>query len=99
LTFSMDATNETVTFTVVAVSASGQKAPTTDAPMAVAVLSPTSGTLTVILGHTNPKMTLDRYAHLSPEYVQRQSVLMDRMYGSNTFSTVPGATPVERRLV
>ena len=28
--------------------------------------------LAKILGHSNPKMTLDRYAHLSPDFIQEQ---------------------------
>jgi integrase len=34
--------------------------------------------LAVILGHANPKMTLDRYANLSPEYIRSQRAVMDR---------------------
>ncbi len=30
------------------------------------------------MGHANPKMTLDRYAHLSPEYTRAQTAVMDR---------------------
>jgi integrase len=33
--------------------------------------------LAKILGHSNPKMTLDRYAHLSPEFVNEQRRVMD----------------------
>ena len=44
LTFSMDATNETVTFYAVACSASGLKTSTSGAPTASCVLSPTTGT-------------------------------------------------------
>ena len=36
--------------------------------------------LAKILGHSNPKITLDRYAHLSPEFVHAQRSIMDRMY-------------------
>jgi hypothetical protein len=36
--------------------------------------------LAKILGHSNPKMTLDRYAHLSPEFVHAQRGIMDQMY-------------------
>jgi integrase len=34
--------------------------------------------LAVILGHANPKMTLDRYAKLSPVYIRGQRAVMDR---------------------
>jgi hypothetical protein len=34
--------------------------------------------LAVILGHANPKMTLDRYAKLSPEYIRSLRAVMDR---------------------
>lgn len=34
--------------------------------------------LAKILGHSNPKMTLDRYAHLSPDFIQEQQQVMDR---------------------
>jgi len=33
--------------------------------------------LAKILGHSNPKITLDRYAHLSPEFIQEQRRVMD----------------------
>jgi hypothetical protein len=33
--------------------------------------------LAQILGHSNPKMTLDTYAHLSPEYINEQRRVMD----------------------
>ncbi|MGD0306534.1 MAG: tyrosine-type recombinase/integrase, partial [Candidatus Acidiferrales bacterium] len=36
--------------------------------------------LAKILGHSNPKITLDRYAHLSPEFVHAQRGIMDQMY-------------------
>jgi integrase len=36
--------------------------------------------LAKILGHSNPKITLDRYAHLSPEFVHAQKGIMDDMY-------------------
>jgi len=36
--------------------------------------------LAEILGHSNPKITLDRYAHLSPEFVQAQRSVIDAMY-------------------
>jgi integrase len=36
--------------------------------------------LAKILGHKNPKVTIDRYAHLSPAFVQAQSRIMDGMY-------------------
>jgi integrase len=36
--------------------------------------------LAKILGHRNPKITLDRYAHLSPEFVHAQKDIMDGMY-------------------
>jgi integrase len=36
--------------------------------------------LAKILGHSNPKITLDRYAHLSPEFVHAQRSIMDGMY-------------------
>jgi len=38
--------------------------------------------LTMILGHSNPKITIDRYAHLSPEFVNEQSRVMDRTCSS-----------------
>jgi integrase len=34
--------------------------------------------LAVILGHSNPAMTLERYAKLSPEYIHEQRAVMDR---------------------
>jgi integrase len=36
--------------------------------------------LAKILGHSNPKITIDRYAHLSPEFVDEQRRVMDRTY-------------------
>lgn len=39
--------------------------------------------LAEILGHSNPKITLDRYAHLSPEFVQAQRGVMDAMYSTS----------------
>ncbi len=30
-----------------------------------------------ILGHSNPETTLDRYAHLSPEFIHEQRGVMD----------------------
>jgi integrase len=40
--------------------------------------------LAKILGHASPKMTLDRYAHLSPEFIQEQRAVMDRTHsGAN----------------
>jgi integrase len=33
--------------------------------------------LAKILGHSNPKMTLDRYAHVSAEYINEQRRVMD----------------------
>ena len=36
--------------------------------------------LAMILGHSNPKITIDRYAHLSPEFVNEQRRVMDRTY-------------------
>jgi len=36
--------------------------------------------LAKILGHSSPKITLDRYAHLSPEFVHAQRSVMDEMY-------------------
>jgi hypothetical protein len=33
--------------------------------------------LAKILGHASPKMTLDRYAHLSPEFINDQRRVMD----------------------
>ena len=39
--------------------------------------------LAKILGHKNPKVTIDRYAHLSPAFVQAQSGIMDGMYKNN----------------
>jgi integrase len=38
--------------------------------------------LAEILGHSNPKITLDRYAHLSPEFIQAQGVVIDAMYSN-----------------
>jgi len=40
--------------------------------------------LAEILGHSNPKITLDRYAHLSPKYVNEQRHVMNRMYASGS---------------
>jgi hypothetical protein len=34
--------------------------------------------LAKILGHANPKMMVDRYAHLSPEFIAEQRAVMDR---------------------
>lgn len=34
--------------------------------------------LAKILGHANPKMTIDRYAHLSQEFISEQRAVMDR---------------------
>jgi integrase len=34
--------------------------------------------LAKILGHANPKMTFDRYAHLSQEFINEQRAVMDR---------------------
>jgi integrase len=39
--------------------------------------------LAEILGHSNPKITLDRYAHLSPEFVHAQSGVIDAMYSNS----------------
>jgi integrase len=39
--------------------------------------------LAEILGHSNPKITLDRYAHLSPEFVHAQSGVIDAMYANS----------------
>lgn len=36
--------------------------------------------LAKILGHKNPKITIDRYAHLSPEFIQAQRGAIDAMY-------------------
>jgi hypothetical protein len=33
--------------------------------------------LSQILGHSNPKMTLDRYTQLSPEFISEQWSVMD----------------------
>jgi integrase len=33
--------------------------------------------LAKILGHSSPKMTIDRYAHLSPEFINEQRRVMD----------------------
>jgi integrase len=33
--------------------------------------------LAKILGHSSPKMTLDRYAHLSREFIDEQRRIMD----------------------
>lgn len=33
--------------------------------------------LAIILGHSSPKITIDRYAHLSPEFIKQRRV-MDR---------------------
>jgi integrase len=38
--------------------------------------------LAMILGHSNPKITIDRYAHLSPEFVIEQRRVMDRTCSS-----------------
>lgn len=35
-------------------------------------------TLAKMLGHANPKMTLDTYAHLSPTFIAEQRAVMDR---------------------
>jgi len=40
--------------------------------------------LAEILGHSNPKITLDRHAHLSPEFVQAQGDVIDVMYSSKS---------------
>ncbi len=40
--------------------------------------------LAEILCHSNPKITLDRYAHLSPEFVQAQRGVIDAMYLGST---------------
>ena len=34
--------------------------------------------LAKILGRASPKMTLDRYAHLSPGFINEQRAVMDR---------------------
>lgn len=34
--------------------------------------------LAKLMGHSNPKMTIDRYAHLSPEFIQEQQRVMDK---------------------
>jgi integrase len=34
--------------------------------------------LAVILGHSNPAMTIERYAKLSPKYVRDQAATMDK---------------------
>jgi integrase len=39
--------------------------------------------LAEILGHSNPKITLDRYAHLSPEFVHAQRGVIDAMYSNS----------------
>ena len=39
--------------------------------------------LAEILGHSNPKLTLDRYAHLSPEFVHAQRGVIDAMYSTS----------------
>lgn len=36
--------------------------------------------LATILGHSNPKISIDRYAHLSPEFVNDQRRVMDWRY-------------------
>jgi len=36
--------------------------------------------LAKILGYSSPKMTLDRYTHLSPEFVNEQRRVMDSAY-------------------
>ena len=33
-----------------------------------------------ILGHANPKITLDRYAHMSPQFITEQRQTMDKAY-------------------
>ena len=33
--------------------------------------------LAKILGHSSPKMTIDRYAHLSPEFIERANLRVD----------------------
>ena len=38
--------------------------------------------LMMILGHSGPKITTDRYAHLSPEFIDEQRRVMDRTYSS-----------------
>jgi hypothetical protein len=38
--------------------------------------------LAKILGHSNPKMTLDRYTRLSPEFVNVQRRVMDRTFAN-----------------
>ena len=40
--------------------------------------------LAKMLGHANPKMTIDRYAHLSQEFIQEQQRVMDKpIYSAN----------------
>lgn len=39
--------------------------------------------LAQILGHSNPKMTLDRYTHLSPEFINEQRRVMDRTFSGS----------------
>ncbi|MGH9574727.1 MAG: hypothetical protein ACRD40_14510 [Candidatus Acidiferrales bacterium] len=34
--------------------------------------------LAKILGHANPKMTIDRYAHLSQEFINERRSVIDR---------------------
>jgi integrase len=40
--------------------------------------------LAKILGHRSPQITLDRYAHLSPEFVHAQRGIMDAMYAGGS---------------
>jgi integrase len=53
--------------------------------------------LAEILGHSNSKITLDRYAHLSPEFVQAQRGIMDAMYSSTNGHSVDTARVTENR--
>jgi len=47
--------------------------------------------LAKILGHSNPKITIDRYSHLSPEFVQEQRRVMDRTYAPATNAAIRSA--------
>ena len=47
--------------------------------------------LAKILGHANPKMTLDRYAHLSQEFINEQRAVMDRTVYAPTVNRSSGS--------
>jgi len=46
--------------------------------------------LAEILGHSSPKMTLDRYTHLSPEFINEQRRVMDKTYSVSSERTLNG---------